>query len=236
MESARINQNSEALYHAASLLRDLNEQVVYVGGRIVGLLITDPIEDDVRPTFDIDVTIDLENTSIVGHYSLQKKLEELGFRPEGNINCRYLTDELVLDVLYTDGALQGINSNWYQAGFDNAINVQLKDKTIKIFNAVYFIATKLEAFTDRAHKNNDYWDCKDLEDIINVINGRPELLEECRHASKDVINFISSYFKRLIEDPKWLEAIKAIARHERARNIVLTTFEKIIALHDIATD
>jgi hypothetical protein len=52
MESVRIKQNSEALYHAARLLKDLNEQVVYVGGRIVGLLITDIIEDDVRPTFD----------------------------------------------------------------------------------------------------------------------------------------------------------------------------------------
>ena len=53
MEPVRIKQNNEALYHAASLLKDLNEQVVYVGGRIVGLLITDIVEDDVRPTFDI---------------------------------------------------------------------------------------------------------------------------------------------------------------------------------------
>lgn len=90
MESIRIKQNNEALYHAASLLKDLNEQVVYVGGRIVGLLITDIVEDDVRPTFDIDVAFDLDTTDIVAHYSLQKKLESLGFKPEGNINCRYV--------------------------------------------------------------------------------------------------------------------------------------------------
>ena len=40
MESVGIKKNNEALYHAANLLKDLNEQVVYVGGRIVGLLIT----------------------------------------------------------------------------------------------------------------------------------------------------------------------------------------------------
>ncbi|HAT2094488.1 TPA: hypothetical protein ACT9JI_001287 [Legionella pneumophila] len=230
MESIRVKQNNEALYKAATLLKDLNEHVVYVGGRIVGLLITDVIEDDVRPTYDIDVALDLGRTDIVAHYSLQKKLESLGFKPDGNVNCRYVLDDFMIDVMYTDGVLQGINSNWYQAGFDNAIEIQIKDKKIKILNAVYFIATKLEAFTDRAYKNNDYWDCKDLEDIINVINGRPELLVEIMNSPKDVVQFISGYFKKLIEDPKWLEAIKAIARLERSRNIVLGAIEKISAL------
>jgi predicted nucleotidyltransferase len=230
MESVRVKQNKEALYQAATLLKDLNEQVVYVGGRIVGLLITDLIEDDVRPTYDIDVALDLGKTDIVAHYSLQKKLESLGFKPDGNVNCRYVLADFMIDVMYTDGALQGINSNWYQAGFDNALEIQIKDKKIKILNAVYFIATKFEAFTDRAYKNDDYWDCKDLEDIINVINGRPELLVEIMNSPKDVVQFISEYFKKLIEDPKWLEAIKAIARLERSRNIVLSAIEKISAL------
>ncbi|KTD72803.1 hypothetical protein [Legionella tucsonensis] len=230
MESIRVKQNNEALYKAATLLKDLNEQVVYVGGRIVGLLITDLVEDDVRPTYDIDVALDLGRTDIVAHYSLQKKLESLGFKPDGNVNCRYVLDDFMIDVMYTDGVLQGINSNWYQAGFDNAIEIQIKDKKIKILSAVYFIATKLEAFTDRAYMNNDYWDCKDLEDIINVINGRPELLVEIMDSPKDVVQFISGYFKKLIEDPKWLEAIKAIARLERSRNIVLGAMEKISAL------
>jgi len=230
MESTRIKRNNEALYQAAGLLKDLNDQVVYVGGRIVGLLITDIIEDDVRPTYDIDVALNLGRTDIVAHYSIQKKLESLGFKPEGNINCRYVKDDLIVDVMYTDGSLQGINSNWYQPGFENAIDIKLEDKNIKILNAVYFIATKLEAFTDRAYNINDYWDCKDLEDIINVINGRPELMDELINSQADVKQFISNYFKKLYSDPKWLDAIKAIARHERARNIVLGTIEKIIKL------
>ncbi|HAZ7573199.1 hypothetical protein OQJ02_10605 [Legionella sp. PATHC032] len=230
MESVRVKQNNEALYKAATLLKELNEQVVYVGGRIVGLLITDLIEDDVRPTYDIDVALDLGRTDIVAHYSLQKKLESLGFKPDGNVNCRYMLDDFIIHIMYTDSTLQEINSNWYQAGFDNALEIQIKDKKIKILNAVYFIATKLEAFTDRAYKNNDYWDCKDLEDIINVINGRPELLVEIMNSPKDVVQFISGYFKKLIEDPKWLEAIKATARLERSRNIVLSAIEKISTL------
>ncbi|CDZ76374.1 hypothetical protein BN59_00643 [Legionella massiliensis] len=68
MESIRIKQRNEALYQAATHLKDLNERVFYVGGRIVGLLITDLIEDDVSPTYDIDVALDLGATDIVAHY------------------------------------------------------------------------------------------------------------------------------------------------------------------------
>ncbi len=105
-----------------SKYRKNNEHIVYSYGKIVGLLITDLIEDDVRPTYDIDVALDLERTDIVPHYSLQKKLESLGFMPDGNVNCRYVLDDFMIDVMYIDGALQGINSNWYQAGFDNKFN------------------------------------------------------------------------------------------------------------------
>lgn len=167
MESTRIKRNNEALYQAAGLLKDLNDQVVYLGGRIVGLLITDIIEDDVRPTYDIDVALNLGPTDIVAHYSIQKKLESLGFKPEGNITCRYVKDDLIIDVMYTDGNLQGINSNWYQPGFESAIHIKLEDKNIKILNAVYFIAIKLEVFTDRAYNINDYWDCGAPEAYLN---------------------------------------------------------------------
>ncbi len=225
----RINQNKQALFEAATLLKNLNDEVVYVGGRIVGLLVTDVLEDDVRPTVDIDVTVEI--TGIIAHYALESKLEVLGFQPEGNINCRYINGDTILDVMHTDGKLQGLNTTWYQAGFDNAICVNLyKEKSIRILSSTYFIASKLEAFYDRSYKINDYWDCKDLEDIINVVNGRPELVEEITNAEQGVKNYISQYIKQLLEDPKWLDAIKAIAREERSRKIVLAALEKISLL------
>ena len=80
------------------------------------------------------------------------------------------------------------------------------------------------------YKKNDYWDCKDLEDIINVVNGRPELVEEITNAEQGVKDYISQYIKKLLEDPKWLDAIKAIARQDRSRKIVLTALEKLSLL------
>lgn len=42
--------------------------------------------------------------------------------------------------------------------------------------APYFCATKLEAFGGRG--KNDYLASHDLEDLITVVDGRPELLED----------------------------------------------------------
>lgn len=104
----RQEANRLALYEAATLLQDLNDEVVYVGGRIVGLLVTDELEDDVRPTFDIDVAVEV--TGIIAHYALEDRLKARGFNPEGAINCRYIHGETIIDVMHTDGALQGINT------------------------------------------------------------------------------------------------------------------------------
>lgn len=229
MGMIRQEQNRLALCQAATLLQDLNNEVVYVGGRLVGLLITDELEDDIRPTQDIDVTVEI--TGIIAHYALEDRLNTLGFKPEGTINCRYIHGDTVIDVMHTDGKLQGLNTVWYQDGFENAIKVQISEyQTINILNAVYFIASKLEAFNDRAYTQCDYLDCKDLEDIVNVVNGRAELADEIQAAKPDVKKYISSFFKVLINDPKWLDAIKSIARQERARRIVVQAMEKIALL------
>jgi len=219
-----------SLHNAANLLQDLNNEVVYVGGRIVGLLVTDVLEDDVRPTFDIDVAVEI--TGIIAHYKLEDRLDSLGFKPEGGINCRYVHGDTIIDVMHTDGKLQGLSTSWYQDGFTNAITVNLKkDKSIKILNSVYFIASKLEAFYDRSYKKQDYLDCKDLEDILNVVNGRPELIDEIINSESKVKNYISKFIKKLINDPRWFDAIKAIARQERSRIVVLDALEKLSKLN-----
>ncbi len=90
MESIRVKQNNDALYKVATLLKDLNEHVVYVGGRIVGLLITDLIEDDVRPTYDIDVALDLGRTDIVALRARHLKSSTFFHLKQQEIVCNLL--------------------------------------------------------------------------------------------------------------------------------------------------
>lgn len=53
---------------------------------------------------------------------------------------------------------------------------------------------------------------------------------EALYKAAILLKDLNEHVKKLIEDPKWLEAIKAIARLERTRNIVLSAIEKISAL------
>lgn len=53
---------------------------------------------------------------------------------------------------------------------------------------------------------------------------------EALYKAAILLKDLNEHVKKLIEDPKWLEAIKAIARLERSRNIVLSAIEKNSAL------
>lgn len=46
--------NLDRLQKEAEGLGELNEKMVYVGGSVVELYVTDPAATDVRPTMDVD--------------------------------------------------------------------------------------------------------------------------------------------------------------------------------------
>lgn len=43
----------------AKALGELNDRVVYVGGAVVSLYINDPAAEDIRPTKDIDISLEI---------------------------------------------------------------------------------------------------------------------------------------------------------------------------------
>jgi hypothetical protein len=72
-------------------LGDLKDEVVFVGGSILGILIDDPAGTPVRPTDDVDVVIDV--ASRPAYDALSRKLLSLGFQPDtsdGAPLCRWL--------------------------------------------------------------------------------------------------------------------------------------------------
>jgi len=67
------------------------------------------------------------------------------------------------------------------------------------------LATKLEAFHGRGRK--DYLASHDLEDLITVIDGRRELLDEIERADAEVKRFIAGELKGLLENTDFLAAL-----------------------------
>jgi hypothetical protein len=68
----------------------------------------------------------------------------------------------------------------------------------------YFIATKLEAFYGRGH--GDYMS-HDMEDIVNVIDGRPEITREIAQQRGAVAAYLRNEFDELISDNLFLQAL-----------------------------
>lgn len=61
MENRTINIGVVA--EIAKALAELKNQMVFVGGAVVSLYADDPAADEIRPTADIDMTINLMNFS-----------------------------------------------------------------------------------------------------------------------------------------------------------------------------
>ena len=81
-------------------------------------------------------------------------------------------------------------------------------KSIRMVLAPYFLATKLEAFDGRG--KGDYLSSPDIEDIVAILDGRPEIMDEIGRASKRLQTYLAHRFSTLLETPEFIEAL---ARH-----------------------
>ncbi len=180
-----LSPNRQALLQVAEAIEPLLRDVVFVGGQVAELLVTAPAATRVRPTDDIDVVVGA--TTVVEYRKIELRLEELGLRNDfdGPI-CRWRTNQgHKVDVMPVDGSIFGFATQWYPAAITHATPYSLSDEiTILIPSAPVFLATKWDAFVDRGH--DDYLGSHDLEDIITVVAGRPELGAELESTDPDI--------------------------------------------------
>ncbi|MFZ1689337.1 MAG: nucleotidyl transferase AbiEii/AbiGii toxin family protein, partial [Flavobacteriales bacterium] len=139
--------NIQAVQLVADGLKDLREQVVFVGGSVISLYANDPGADVPRPTSDIDLVIVV--STYAEYERLEVRLRELGFHhsPQDKIICRYRYQGVMVDIMPTDVPAIGPTNKWYVPGMEHAVDHFLPDgSVIKLLTTPYFLATKLEAF------------------------------------------------------------------------------------------
>jgi hypothetical protein len=200
------NSNIESLKHVAKRLGPLLSDVVFVGGCTTGLFITDKAAAEVRATFDVDVIAEI--ASYAEYATFSERLRAQGFQEDASDGaplCRWLIDEMILDVMPTEQKVLGFANRWYREAMDSSQEISLEPNLrIRAVTAPYFIATKLEAFQGRGR--GDFAASHDLEDILTVIDGREEIAGEII-ASTKVRAYIAEELKRLLETPPFLDAL-----------------------------
>ncbi len=198
--------NLQLLEAAARLLEPLLDEVVFVGGCVTGLLITDPAAAGTRPTTDVDVVAEI--CSYAEYAALSDRLRELGLvqdAREGAPTCRWRHASSTIDVMPVDEGVLGFANRWHLPAMDAAERVDLAGLPLRCITPVYFVATKLEAFHDRG--NRDYYASHDLEDAITVIDGRDELVAEVLNAPQDVRAYVRDEFAKLLRTRDFVDAM-----------------------------
>ena len=105
-----------------------------------------------------------------------------------------------------------------------------KKLTIKLVTPPYFLATKIEAFKGRG--KGDYMASHDMEDIITVLDGRREIVDEIKSSSDELKTFLSTTFRRFLADKNFLDAIPGQLLPDRASQARLP--RRIKLLEEIA--
>lgn len=199
--------NVELIRTVANRLGPLLDKVVFLGGAATGLLITDTAAPDVRPTLDVDVIVEI--SSRLDFYKLEVSLRTLGFKPdqeEGAPICRWIIDRIKVDVMPTDEKILGFSNRWYSPAIKDAKEIELPSGIkIRMVTAPYFLATKIEAFYGRG--KGDYMASHDMEDIIALIDGRPEIINEIGSSPSELRGYLAETFKACLEDDKFLESL-----------------------------
>ena len=195
--------NIGTLELAAHALKPLLSDLVLVGGCAVGLLMTDRARPPVRHTIDVDLLTEV--TPLSSYYKLCEKLRALGFKERQDIICRWIKGELVIDVMPTDEKILGFTNRWYEL----AAKMQLSSKLpsgieIRHISAPLMIAVKIESFYGRGE--GDYLH-HDMEDIINLVDGRPELIHELREAPEHLREFVEQEIDDLLADRRFFDSI-----------------------------
>lgn len=201
------DSNLEQLMTAARLLRPLLGELVFVGGSVTGLLITDEAAAAPRNTFDVDAIAEI--TSYAGYAAFGERLRALGFLEDTREDaplCRWVHHETTLDVMPLDEKILGFSNRWYRAAMKSSDTQRLSDDLeIRVVTAPFFIATKLEAFKGRG--KGDFFGSRDLEDLVSVVDGRAALVAEVKAGAAELRAYLCAEIKALLATPKFLDAL-----------------------------
>jgi len=202
-----VETNLAMIRHVAGRLGELRERMVFLGGAATALLITDTATPDVRVTTDVDVIVEI--ASRVEYYRLAELLRFRGFsedHDEGAPVCRWRIDGIAVDVMPTDTDILGFSNQWYSQALQFATVSEIAEGvTIRVVTGPFFLATKIDAFYGRG--KGDFMASHDMEDIVTLLDGRPELADEVRSAPAEVKAFLSKSFRDFLLKRDFLDSL-----------------------------
>lgn len=219
------------LKQVALALDELRETVTFIGGCTTALLITDEFTvEQVRHTEDVDLIV-----SVMGYAEYNKLTDQLkshGFIEASRLEedwpmCAMKLGDLRVDIMPDDETILGFSNPWYKYAMESAIIYDLEEKlSIKVVNSIAFVATKLEAYKGRGKQ--DPLASHDIEDLLNLIDGRESLVTEIQNAPEDVKAYIAQEIQILMKINDFGYAVQNITNGNQDREDII--YERLTAI------
>lgn len=214
--------NRAQLQRIAEAVGDLRERLVFVGGAVAGLLVTDPLAHAVRATVDVDAVVE---AGLAEFHRIEAEVARRGFARDvdSGVICRWRHREsgVVFDLMPVHPGVLGFSNRWYPYAVASARTVELSPGIdVRLVNAVAFVATKLEAFASRG--GGDVLASHDLEDVLNVVDGREELVAELAGAPAELRAAVAASVASLLSDTDFINALPGLIAEPERAGIVIT--------------
>lgn len=226
--------NRQLFEHVVRLLEPVLADLVFVGGSASGVLITDPAAAGIRSTNDVEAIADV--TSYAVYTALANRLRTIGLKPDASDGAgasRWRLDAAIVDIVPTDRSVLGFSNTWYGPAIASTQRVTIAGGQVRMVSPAYWTATKLEAFHGRGH--GDVIASSDLEDIVMVVDGRPQLHEEIERADARVRQFIAAELAELMDNRRFTDSLAGLLPPDRAsqarRPLLERRLQAIAALH-----
>ncbi len=196
----------EQIFEIAGQMEPLGYEFAFLGGSVLHLLITDPAAMPIRVTKDVDVLVNAPTRR--SYTKLESELRRIGFKNDTRENapiCRYVFNEIVVDIMPTTQDVLGWASTWLENALASSETHRFHGHSIRVLTPPYFLATKIEAFEGRGH--GEFLASQDMEDIICLVNGRPEIVAEVVGTFRPLRHFISLKVQRWMAIQDFANAI-----------------------------
>lgn len=126
--------NLPLLEEAARRLSPFLDEIVFVGGVTLGLLITDEVAAPIRGTTDVDVIAEI--LTYTDYVVFSERLRKAQFAEDLHVTCRWHHGTLTLDVLALNKEVLGFTNIWYEAALHHSAAVVLPSgPTIRVITA-----------------------------------------------------------------------------------------------------
>ena len=144
--------------------------------------------------------------------------------------CRWVIDGIKVDTMPMQDQVLGFSNAFYSIAVGTAVTKEIAEGLeIRLISAPCFLATKIEAFLDRG--KGDFMESHDLEDVIAVVDGRPEIIDEIGNSSLELRSFLAKIFQDFLQEEDFMDAVPALLPPDEASqkrvSIVIERIESI---------